>query len=333
MAQASSLFLASIVASLVTFPSGVAFGDEAGDIAAARILGGDGVILADGGNCEQAIEKLERAEKLHHAPTTAARLGECQIATGRLVAGTETLQRVLRTPLPPNAPPVFLDSLTRARTVLERWLSKVPALRVSVRAPVGARVRVTIDGEALPDVLLDNDRPTDPGPHKVVVSAVGCVSSSKDVTLSESETRSLVVELEPDPRFSAAQEDASHGLPASARSAPRGGMGAAPAVAFVLGGAGLLAGAGSGVVVAVESADLAKSCSSSKVCPQEKQSELSSARSWADVSTVGFVVGGAGLGAGLLLLLTQASPSHTPSSQAKLRPLVGPAYIGMAGQF
>ncbi|MGA7119409.1 MAG: hypothetical protein WBY94_04885 [Polyangiaceae bacterium] len=333
MAHATNLFLASIVASLVTFPSGTARGDEAADIAAARILGGDGVNLADAGNCEQAIEKLERAEKLHHAPTTASRLGECQIETGRLVAGTETLQRVVRTPLPPNAPPVFLDSWMRARTVLERWLSKVPALRVSVRAPTGAKVRVTIDGDALPDVLLDNDRPTDPGPHKVVASAAGCLSTSKDITLGESETRSLAIDLEPDPHYSASQEDVPQRLPATARSAPHGGMSAAPAIAFVLGGLGLVAGAVSGVVVAVESADLSKICSSSKVCPQEKQSELNSARSWADVSTVGFGVAGAGLGAGILLLLTQTPESRTPPSQASLRPLVGPAYIGMAGLF
>src|SRR5580704_328085 len=78
------------------------------DIAAARGLGTEGTRLADAGDCNAAIAKLEAAEKLYHAPTTLDRLGECQISVGRIVAGTESLNRLVREPLSASAPPAFV---------------------------------------------------------------------------------------------------------------------------------------------------------------------------------------------------------------------------------
>lgn len=332
MAHRFAFFFVSTCALVAGSRPTVALADEAADIAAARILGGDGVNLADSGNCEQAVEKLERAEKLHHAPTTAARLGECEIELGKLVAGTERLQRILRAPLPPNAPPVFVDSLVRARGVLERSVGKVPALRVSVHAPLGAKVHVTIDGDSLPEVLFDNDCPTDPGAHKVVAAAAGYRTSYKDVALSEGETRSVVLVLEPDPRLPAPQEGAVH--PSSVTPPPLSHAkgSAAPVVAFALGGGGLAVGAASGIVVALDSANLSKSCVD-WICQQTKQPEISSAKTWASVSTVGFGIAGAGVAAGIILLLTDKSESRSPTPQGWLRPVVSPTYLGMDGQF
>src|SRR5712671_5018105 len=74
----------------------------ASDIANARTLGVEGVEAADRGDCTTAIDRLWRAESLYHAPTILGRLGECQVALGKLVAGTETLQRVVREPIGPK---------------------------------------------------------------------------------------------------------------------------------------------------------------------------------------------------------------------------------------
>src|SRR5579859_5498883 len=57
----------------------------AADIGAARALAVEGIKLADAGKCREAIDKLARAERLHHAPTILVRLGECRAATGRIV--------------------------------------------------------------------------------------------------------------------------------------------------------------------------------------------------------------------------------------------------------
>src|SRR6516165_3953771 len=98
---------------LASAASAAAQGSSPEDIAAARALGTEGTRLADTGDCNGAIAKLEAAEKLYHAPTTLDRLGECQIAVGRLVAGTENLNRVVREPLAANAPAVFVAAQKR----------------------------------------------------------------------------------------------------------------------------------------------------------------------------------------------------------------------------
>src|SRR4051812_8989456 len=60
---------------------------DASVTAAARALAVEGVKLAQADRCGEAIDKLERAEKLHHAPIVLTRLGECYIKLGRLVEG------------------------------------------------------------------------------------------------------------------------------------------------------------------------------------------------------------------------------------------------------
>jgi hypothetical protein len=310
--------------------------DESADTAAARLLGWDGVTLADSGNCAQAVDKLRRAEKLHHAPTTAARLGECEVDMGMLVAGTERLQRVLREPLPAGTPAAFGEAIARARAVLDRALPKVGDLRISVHAPAGSRFVVSVDGEPLPDALLDNDRPTDPGAHRVQVAGTGFFTSTKDVSLGDGETKTVVLEL--DRNFNAPLSSSPAPSPVRAgAAAPAVAEGAGfpvgPVVAFALGGIGLATGIAAGLAVAGKASDLATSCDGSRVCPPGKQSEINAAKTWAAVSTGGFIAAGAGLGTGLVLLLTGKSEARSASTGASADPVVGPGYVGIHGRF
>lgn len=320
--------------------------DEAADTAAARVLGGDGLILADAGDCQKAVEKLRRAEDLHHAPTTAARLGECEIDLGHIVSGTERLQRLLREPLPTDAPPPFVDALTRARRVLEQALPRIGSVRVSASTPAGTKVEVMLDGERLPDALLDNERPVDPGHHTIVASAPGYFGKTQGVSLGDGENISITLNLEPDPAARAAarladvrrlQGTSANASPGTVTTPPpnsplnnRSGAGAI--VAFVLGGAGLATGIAGGLVVAHDATDLSTACGSAKICPIDKQSELTSAKTWATVSTVGFAVAGAGITTGLILLIVgNHRESANPVREATILPIIGPAYIGCEG--
>ncbi|HZU84847.1 MAG TPA: hypothetical protein VE987_18075 [Polyangiaceae bacterium] len=334
MRQSTCLW-ALLVASVATVTPR-ARADEAADTAAARALGGDGITLADSGDCQQAIEKLRRAEELHHAPTTAGRLGECEIGVGRLVVGTERLQRLLREPLAPNAPAPFVDAMARARRVLEHALPRIASLRISVRVPAGTRVQVTVDGERLPEALLDNDRPADPGRHTVVASAAGYYAKTEEVTLGDGETSSVSLELAPDrsarpvPAPDAERDHRRIGTAAAEAPTSKGG-GAAPIVALGVGAVGLAAGIAGGVMVALDSADLSKACGPSRICPADKQSEINAAKTWATVSTVGFAVAGAGLGTGLMLLLLGNHHESAGAAEARVRPVVGPLYFGCEG--
>jgi hypothetical protein len=312
---------------------GAARADDASDTAAARLLGEDGLALADAGNCEKAAEKLERADKLHHAPTTAGRLGECEIHLGKIVAGTERLHRLLRESLPENAPPIFVEAVARARGVLEQTLPRIPMLRVSLKMRPGTKATVTVDGDVLSDALLDNDRPADPGSHVVRATAPGFVPSTKSVTLAESETKTVSLDLEPDPHALVIRtpELAPVDTPPQAHT---GGSFAPAIVALTIGGLGLATGVAAGAVVAAKSSDLASACGPTKACPSDKQSEISNAKTWATVSTAGFIVAGAGVATGLVLLLARRGEDPPPASaKAELTPVVGPTYLGIAGGF
>jgi hypothetical protein len=83
--------------------------------------------------------------------------------------------------------------------------------------------------------------------------------------------------------------------------------------------------------LALDSADLSKSCSATKVCPPDKQSEINSAKTWATMSTIGFSVAGAGLGAGLIMLLFGNHHESQGGAEAKIRPVIGPLYLGCEG--
>src|SRR5688572_7698674 len=101
----SALLPSAIVTSAIAinafFASPVFAQEEVGaaETAAARTLGVEGMKLAQAGQCDEAIVKLERAEKLRHSAIILGRLGECYVTLGRLVEGTEILRKMLREPI------------------------------------------------------------------------------------------------------------------------------------------------------------------------------------------------------------------------------------------
>lgn len=326
---ALSLPLAA-TALLVAMPASA---DEAADTASARSLGIEGVTLANAGNCKEAVEKLDRAEKLHHAPTTATRLGECEIELGKLVRGTERLQRVIREPLPPNAHAAFTAAVARAHKLLETTLPRIATLRITVAAPPGTKVSMTVDDEPTSDAALDTDRPIDPGMHVVKVSADGFFTSAVAASLDEGQNKSVAVELRVDPN--ARRETRAPGaalVSSPAHEAPRSKVPAI--VAFGLGAVGLGAGIYGAVVTDQKAGSLSSGCDAQKVCPPEMQRDIRDAKTWATVSTVGFVTAGAGAATGLLLLLwSGGGSSSTSRAGVQVRPNVGATSVGVDGVF
>ena len=317
--------LAALLCTLVTSP---ARGDEAADTAAARVLGLEGLALADEGKCGQAIERLRRSEILHHAPSTATRLGECEIETGKLVAGTERLQRVVRETLPRGAPAAFVVAVARAQKALDRSLPRIAILRIAIRAPAGARPVITLDGEPLPDAVLLSDRPTDPGKHRIQATASGFLSSAVDVSLGEGESKSVSLELQPDP---SAQAPAREGAPVHRDSST--GLRVAGLTTLGLGVAGVALGAVAGALVATKSSSLSSSCDANRVCPESQQADLSSAKTWATISNVGFIAGGTGIASGLVLLLRSRHSAAPLSGGASVGLSIGATSVGLNGSF
>ncbi len=312
----------------------------AADVAAARALGQEGVKLADAGNCSEALNKLERAEKMFHAPTTLGRLGECQVMMGKLVEGTENLHRVVRETLSPTAPLVFSQAQERARKVLATAKPRIAKLKIAVAAPSDAQIVVKVDGENVPIANLNTNRPIDPGEHVVEVSAPGFKHALAKISLGEGAVDSVALTLEVDPNAPKRLPASIPALHADAgpNSGPPTGASRSRAPAYLvlgLGAAGVGVGAVFGALALGKKQDLSSACKDN-VCSSEQQNTIDSGKTLATVSTVGFGVGVVGLGIGTFLLLT-GGPSASSSTRAQERsrvvPVIGSDRVGLSGTF
>lgn len=315
------------------------------DKATARILGTEGLRLAEAGDCEGAIEKLRRAEELFHAPTTLGRLGECQVKLGLLVAGTENLQRVVREPLPEGASPAFKAAKDRARLVLDEALPKIGMLRIEVTTSLSdVSFTVTVDGQQVPPAILGARRPTDPGERVVEATGPYCEKEQERVKLEEGGevTVRLALRCEKPPEPPRPSEPPVGSKPGSTPGVPSPRRPPDPDqtlayVALGVGGAGVVAGSVFGLMAMGEKSALEGDCNDERKCPSTSQSNLDNLDRYALVSNVAFGVGIVGVGVGAAMLLMADSPGPTldagPSKQASMRPWIGMGSAGLAGTF
>jgi hypothetical protein len=292
--------------------------DDAAVIAAARALAVEGFKLAQNDQCAEAIDKLERAEKLHHGAMVSARLAECYIKQGRLVEGVERLRNVLREPLPANPSDALQQTYANSKTLLEATRPKLATLTVFVDVAPGAEPTVTIDDHPIPNALLGARRPSDPGDHLIQATAPGYLASSRHVILGPGEEVSAALALVIDPAASRARTqaaavsgsapgDAPASTPAPAASAQQPSS-AQPNLlpAYITWGASAVAlgvGIGFGVAALNNRSALNEMCPS-KTCTSQQSDLLHTAHVNATISTIGYVTALAGAALGSVLYFT-----------------------------
>jgi hypothetical protein len=335
--------LAAVVP-LVLLVAGRARGDdtpEAEKIATARALGIEGVTLAEAGKCVEATDRLTRAEALHHAPTTLERLGECQVALGHLVLGTETLRRVVGEPLAAGAPGAFIAAHARAQTVLDKALPRIATLKVHVEGPGPALedVAVRIDGQSVASAMLDVDRPTDPGAHSIEATAKGRAPATTTTALAEGGHQTVTLALEPPAASSPLPPPSSGPIPPPSPPPvvlPDQAGGSSRWVGWTVGGvgvAGLAVGAVFGAKTFSDKTTLRNECTGQR-CPSSASGDISSANRDATVADIAVGAGAALIVGGVVLLLVHPSaPPPAPAAQASVVPSVGPGWAGLVGTF
>ncbi|MEY4548681.1 MAG: hypothetical protein RL685_4876 [Pseudomonadota bacterium] len=353
-----------LVACLLVGADAAAQDGDPAQIAAARSLALEGIKLADSGRCDEAIDKLARAEKLHHAPVVLGRLGECQVNVGRLVEGTENLRKVMREPLPPDPPAVVTRARERAASVFERSKNRIASLHIVVKGPADhASVTVTVDGQPMNAALLEADRPTDPGEHLIEAGANGFISNSAKVSLGSGDRESVTITLEADPNARAVAPTPSDSATAAdtttlfTRNPPLVESGAAANgsfadsepqrdltaayISWAAGGAALVTGAIFGLVAFQRKSDLDESCPD-QLCPGSARDRLDSARSASTTATVLVAIGATGLGVGTVFYLS-AGPDEEEATSATKKPpqhdalraraFIGLGQVGVSGEF
>jgi hypothetical protein len=332
----------AVMASLGLLWAPGALAQSAENKAAARNLGIEGIKLADAGDCEGAVEKLKRAEALYHAPTILGRLGECQVSLGRIVEGTENLNRVVREPLPSNAPSAYLKARERAQKVLDDALPRIAKLKIIVTPNVeGLAVKVSDTG--VPSALIGAERPTDPGTHVVVAEAPGYELARAEVTLKEGGRESVTLTMTALPE--AAPEAPAASPPETTEAPPAtptdtGAQGSDKTLAYALlgvGGVGILAGGVTGFLAMNRKGELDDKCASPGSCPKSAKGTIDSANNMALISTIGFGVGIASAAVGTFLLLSDGNSSAASAKlgvgNVEAQPFVGLGYAGVSGTF
>lgn len=342
------------VAIAVSVISGRARAD-ASDPAAARAQLQQGYALRQQGRCSEAIPHFTESIRLDRKPRALLNLADCEEKLGKLTAA-QTHFVEARDLAQSQRVSDLRDEAERQLAAIEK---KMPKLTVTLAKDAPTGTMVTRDGVELGSISLGVPLPTDPGDHTIVARAAGF---QQTVSIAIAEGEAKTIELDPKAgkpadtdrvpvapaRPAAPPMQAEHLASepvAPAPVAPPGGSEAgsrrAPAGAFVALGAGVV-GLAVGTVFLVRSSNKSSQaddiCSlPAGACPSSRRDEVTGldddAKSAATVATIGFAAGGAALAGGLAWLLLSGRSTSSGGQHAEIRPVVGPAWAGIAGHF
>lgn len=297
----------------------------------------DGDAKRDKSDFKGALKSYEAADAIMHVPTTGLEVARVQAQLGMLLEARETLNRVNHLPPKPGEPAPFSAARKTAETLTAELGARIPSVTVLVTNADPAQTTVIVfDGEIVPPAAASAPRKVNPGRHAVVARS-GSVERKQDIDVAERESKSITIDLKTIalvPAGGGEEPTAS----TSSSSLPKiliyGGFG--------LGIVGVGVGSVTGIMSISQVSDIKKSCPND-VCDAGKQSDIDSAKSLGTISTIAFIAGGVGIGAGIVGLVLQ---SKQPSSEAAppppgasgkatltVRPDVGPTWLGLHGSF
>jgi hypothetical protein len=288
----------------------------------ARSLADEGQRLFEAGDYRGAIARLREAEAKFAAPTIKLALAEAHEKLRELREARAVYQQIADAPLDRSAPAEFHEAFATAKGALERLDEAIPRLVVELIGPPPPMLSLALDGTAIaPSARAIK---VNPGKHTLSIEMSGQPAETRSVELKEGETRRIQLRWA---KLSEAKAPEPSTPSPDAPSPAPGRSYAAPAVAFGVGGAGLVLGAIAGGVALSRMAGFQKLCGPELACPPSMSGDLDGAKIAGHVSTVGFAVAGAGAALGALLLVLPAGKG-TPASVG-----VGPAGVVVTGTF
>lgn len=300
------LFLLSLCSAESVVDAAVAQPLDVATRTTAREFATQGAEAFERGDFQAALDYLSRANTLHPAPSISVLQARALVQLGRFIEALDRYEETLRMPLPEDAPEAYRVAVRDSTGESEQLRQRVPHLSVQVRqgGKTPNNVSVTIDGKALPAVLLDVDFPTDPGDHSIVVRAPKHDAVTRRVHLAEKERVVLEITLD-----DAAETTPAPVVPSEAPPIERAASSMRPILGWsALGGGAvaLLASAITGKVALDRKSHLDSVCHPG--CPADSAGDIDGFRSY---RTASYVAGGLGLalvGVGGYLILS--NPSH-----------------------
>jgi hypothetical protein len=276
--------------------------------AAARTLFEEGKSYRDSGNLAGALDAFLGADTRMNVPTTKLAVARTYTALGKLIEAYDAAKMVGTLPLAPREPQPFVDARAAATALVTELAARVPTLDLEVRgAPPDCSVNVLVDSSPVSFDAQGQPLRLNPGKHNIVAQ---CKNHERrmEIVILEAERRKAVMD------FSLS----ASGMPPvdTASRQPGRPPGLGPVWAgFGLAGLGLVTGTIAGLESMSQKSDVDALCRDGR-CPPAARDALDNSRSFASISTVGFVALGAGLGLATIGLLTRRSHADVPSPSA-----------------
>lgn len=304
MKCADRLVLASLL-STIPCVAGAAEPSEQDRVLANALFDEARALMADGRYAD-ACPKFSESMRLQSGGGTLLNLGVCHEQEGKTATAWGELKAALalaRRDKRADREKLALERLA----VVEAQLSYV-----TVRVAADARIdglEVRLDGTIFRSPSWGSERPVDPGEHRVVVTAPGHESFERTFVV-ESGGHRAIFDV---PRLAPSRPKPSPAAPGSPLKGPH----IAGLVSGGIGLVGLAFGAGFGISALGLWGDAEAGCPRADRCTSDAAKAAVDAGRHADLSTVGFVVGGLGLGLGVVLFATgpslavEAAPDRT----------------------
>ncbi|HMI87136.1 MAG TPA: PEGA domain-containing protein [Polyangiaceae bacterium] len=306
---------------------------SAADRATARTLAQEGQHALETKNYTMAIDKFSRADSLVHAPTLLLGLARAQVGATKLVEAQENYNRIIREGVATGAPKSWSKAVDDANKEVGAISPRIPWVTIIVLGP--SSPEVVIDSTPVPHASLGVKRAINPGTHKVKVSAEGYLPQEKSIALTEGQSLNVNIELEQAPESAPPPEKKAVATTSVDTSASSSGSGewrrTVAYVAFGVGGASLIVGGVAGGLAIAKNGQLADNCPVHNQCETKYGTNIETYHRLGTISDVGFIVGGVGIAAGVVLLLTQ--PKDTTAGATRVTPYIGLGNAGVAGVF
>jgi tetratricopeptide (TPR) repeat protein len=323
-------------------------GPSAADRATARRLATEGQVALKAGDFDTAADRFERANDLLAAPTFLVRLARARVGQGRLVEAHEIYRKIIREGVEADKPEAFKRALADAKLEVKAVEPRLAWISVNVVNANPNDVQVTLNDAVIPSAALGAQRPVDPGTLRVKAKAEGYKTAEAEVQLAEGEhlpaiEMRMTALPKPPPTPVVKNDpimDENGGEKSSFMSQSTLGY-----VTLGVGGAGLVVGGITGLLAYSRHQDLVNTPCAEKVgnhCyvldpTEDKQKQAQQTEkemnTFATISTVSFIAGGALAATGLILLITAPEDPVTTAGTPTLHPYVGFGTIGAVGSF
>lgn len=260
-----------------------------GSSAAAEALFDQARSAMDLGEYDEACEKFRESNRLDPAPGTLLNLANCEEKRGKLATAWE-LFRAVEDQLPAGD-----DRIPVARDRAAKLKPRLPRLTIDAGTSPPDGIQVTRDGIDLGVASLGTPLPVDPGEHEVVVTLPGKAPKSFQVFVVEGESKTLDV-------LGAGTTGDEGGASATVDNSSGN-----QTLGFVFGGigiAGVVIGSVTGIMALGKQSTVDDECDGNGLCSKEGADAASSGSTLATVSTISWVVGALGIGAGAYFLLS-----------------------------